>query len=68
MNSCGSLSRWSIGALVQPAKQPSCRLSNAFRLQVLSMSAVHGVNSNQGAGECPSKEFPKTEIMFPRMI
>lgn len=49
-------------------QEPSRGVFQAFSLSpVLSSCAAHVVNSSNGVGACPTKEFPKLERVFPRI-
>lgn len=56
-------------ALVNGSAKPTNGVSNRFFFSpnYLSWLAAHVVNSSNGVGACPTKEFPKQERMFPRI-
>lgn len=64
-NAAGVLQSRFLGALVQHPQKSASRL--CVSLDNLSfVTAVHEQNSMCGKRECPPKEFPKPEKMFPR--
>ncbi len=69
LNLPGYLCRWSFSTREQSGQESSRRVFQAFQFPPINLSfaAAHVLNSSNGVGACPTKEFPKQEKVFPRI-